>query len=298
MTLSRTALSAAATALAFALSGAPTAAAATLELNCTYEESAVTDGVATEITCDNQLYAHSESLIEPNSPEFWGYISICIGLVIGAGMMSGLTIGLVSLDANSLKVLTRSGTPAEKRRAARILPLVQRHHLLLVTLLLSNAICMEALPIFLDRLAPAVIAIVISVTAVLLFGEIIPQALCTRFGLAIGANLAYVVWFLIIVSFPISWPISKLLDYLFGHSHSTYFGREQLTELVQLHGTSAGRPAHGGPYEPDGVSAANERATLPRDCAAAPGVPHRPGTIASGRLPPVQKCTRTATRNR
>lgn len=38
---------------------------------------------------------------------------------------------------------------------------------------------MEALPIFLDAIVPSVLAIVISVTAVLFFGEIIPQAVCT-----------------------------------------------------------------------------------------------------------------------
>ena len=213
---------------------------AVLVVNCTYLASSVTDGVASELTCGAELYSHAESLIEPNSGEFWAYIAICVALVVGAGMMSGLTIGLVSLDANALTALMRSGTPLERKRAKRILPLVQRHHLLLVTLLLCNAVCMEALPIFLDRLATAVVAIAVSVTAVLLFGEIIPQALCTRFGLAIGANLSYLVWVLIFITLPISWPIAKLLDYLFGHSHSTYFGRNQLTELIQLHGTETG----------------------------------------------------------
>jgi hypothetical protein len=40
-----------------------------------------------------------------------------------------------------------------------------------VTLLLGNAACNEALPIFLDRLVNSYVAIIISVTAVLAFGE-------------------------------------------------------------------------------------------------------------------------------
>lgn len=55
--------------------------------------------------------------------------------------------------------------------ANRIIPLVKRHHLLLVTLLVANAAAMEALPLFVDRLVGPVGAILISVTAVLLFGE-------------------------------------------------------------------------------------------------------------------------------
>jgi metal transporter CNNM len=50
---------------------------------------------------------------------------------------------------------------------------------LLVTLLLSNAFAMEALPIYLDAIVPSFWAIIISVTAVLFFGEVIPQAVCT-----------------------------------------------------------------------------------------------------------------------
>ena len=61
--------------------------------------------------------------------------------------------------ASSRQVLRRSGTPLERRQAARILPLVEGQHFLLVTLLLCNAVAMEALPLFLDRLADPVTAI-------------------------------------------------------------------------------------------------------------------------------------------
>jgi len=52
-----------------------------------------------------------------------------------------------------------------------MIPLVKRHHLLLVSLLLANAAATETLPLFIDRLVGPVGAILISVTAVLLFGE-------------------------------------------------------------------------------------------------------------------------------
>lgn len=86
-------------------------------------------------------------------------------------MMSGLTIGLLSLDITSLLVLKNSGPPQERIYAAHIIPLVQHKHFLLVTLLLCNAAAMEALPLFLDMMVPSYLAIIISVTAVLFFGE-------------------------------------------------------------------------------------------------------------------------------
>ena len=45
----------------------------------------------------------------------------------------------------------------------------------MVSLLLCNAAAYEALPIFLDRLLNPVAAILISVSAILIFGEILPQ---------------------------------------------------------------------------------------------------------------------------
>ena len=51
-------------------------------------------------------------------------------------------------------------------------------------------------------------------------GEIVPQAICSHYGLAIGAWTAWFVRLLMIVSAPISWPISKLLDYLLGSEHT------------------------------------------------------------------------------
>lgn len=85
--------------------------------------------------------------------------------------MSGLTIGLLSLDPMSLLVVKRAGKPKEKKYAARILMMVKRHHLLLVTLLLANAAAVEAMPISLAKITNEIVAIVVSVTAVLLFGE-------------------------------------------------------------------------------------------------------------------------------
>ena len=86
-------------------------------------------------------------------------------------MMSGLTIGLLSLDITSLEVLSRSGHPSEKKYAKWIVRIVKYHHWLLVTLLLSNAAAVETMPIFLNQIASEIISIVISITLVLLFGE-------------------------------------------------------------------------------------------------------------------------------
>jgi metal transporter CNNM len=87
--------------------------------------------------------------------------------------MSGLTVGLASIDKLSLEIEAKGSADA-KRQSDIIFPVIAKHHWMLVTLLLCNAGAMEALPIFLDHLLPSWAAIVCSVTGVLAFGEIIP----------------------------------------------------------------------------------------------------------------------------
>ncbi|KAG4154020.1 hypothetical protein ERO13_D03G031100v2 [Gossypium hirsutum] len=168
-------------------------------------------------------------------------ITIVAGLVLFAGLMSGLTMGLMSLSLVDLEVLAESGTLTNSKHAAKILPVVRRQHLLLCTLLICNAAAMEALPIFLDSLVSAWGAILISVTLILMFGEIAPQAVCTRYGLAIGAKVAPFVRVLIWICFPVAYPISKLLDLLLGEGHEALFHRAELRTLVDLHGNEAGK---------------------------------------------------------
>ncbi|KAG6571901.1 DUF21 domain-containing protein [Cucurbita argyrosperma subsp. argyrosperma] len=175
------------------------------------------------------------------TPNFFIHILIIVLLVIFAGLMSGLTLGLMSMSLVDLEVLARSGTPKDRKHAAKILPVVKNQHLLLCTLLICNAAAMEALPIFLDSLVTAWGAILISVTLILLFGEIIPQSVCSRYGLAIGSTVAPFVRVLVWICFPVAYPISKLLDVLLGHGRVALFRRAELKTLVNLHGNEAGK---------------------------------------------------------
>ncbi|CAN1272276.1 DUF21 domain-containing protein At2g14520 [Linum perenne] len=173
--------------------------------------------------------------------DFFIHIVIIVLLVLFAGMMSGLTLGLMSMSLVDLEVLAKSGSPHHRKHAEKILPVVRNQHLLLCTLLICNAAAMETLPIFLDGLVTAWGAILISVTLILLFGEIIPQAVCSRYGLAIGATVAPFVRVLVWICSPVAYPIGKLLDYLLGHGHVALFRRAELKTLVNLHGNEAGK---------------------------------------------------------
>ncbi|KAL9435848.1 hypothetical protein AB3S75_022004 [Citrus x aurantiifolia] len=178
--------------------------------------------------------------IEFGNPWWFVYAGVSCILVLFAGIMSGLTLGLMSLGLVELEILQRSGTSTEKQQAAAILPVVQKQHQLLVTLLLCNACAMEALPIYLDKIFHPFVAVLLSVTFVLAFGEIIPQAICSRYGLAVGANFVWLVRILMIICYPIAYPIGKILDAVLGH-HDALFRRAQLKALVSIHSQEAGK---------------------------------------------------------
>jgi metal transporter CNNM len=180
--------------------------------------------------------------VAAGTPMFYVYILIVVGLVLFAGMMSGLTLGLMSLGLVDLEVLVKSGQPADRKHAAKILPVVKNQHLLLCTLLIGNALAMEALPIFLNSLVNKLGAILISVTLILMFGEIAPQAICSRFGLAVGSAMAPVVRVLLVIFFPVAYPISKLLDLILGKGHDPLFRRAELKTLVDMHGNAVRIP--------------------------------------------------------
>lgn len=59
------------------------------------------------------------SEIEFGTVWWYAYAGISCFLVLFAGIMSGLTLGLMSLSRVDLEILQRSGTPAEKTQAGK-----------------------------------------------------------------------------------------------------------------------------------------------------------------------------------
>lgn len=151
--------------------------------------------------------------------------------------MSGLTLGLMGLDLVNLRVLATSGSESEQKNATIVLQLLEKgRHWVLVVLLLSNVIVNESLPIFLDSiLGGGIQAVILSSTLIVLFGEVLPQAVCARYGLSIGSYCAPFVLALMYLEFPVAYPIAKLLDWLLGTSHGVSYKKAELKTFVGLH---------------------------------------------------------------
>lgn len=160
---------------------------------------------------------------------------LCVAM---AATAAGLTMGIVSLDALDLRVIQRTGSIKEKSYASRLLTVIDREprHHVLVTLLLLNSVANEAMPIFLDALVPTWAAVVVSVTAVLLFGEILPSAVFTGpQKLRIASTFSPVVTCALYVLWPLAYPMAALLDRCLPEdAEKRYTSRQEVRALVDV----------------------------------------------------------------
>ncbi|KAJ2993980.1 hypothetical protein NUW54_g7629 [Trametes sanguinea] len=186
---------------------------------------------------DPSQHLHTFAKREQNhGAEFIVFVCLIPILVLLSGLFAGLTLGYMSLDETQLHVLSISGTPKQKKYAKKILPIRKNGHLLLITLLLANMIANEALPVISEPVfGNGIVSVVSSTALIVIFSEILPQSLCTRYGLAIGAHMAWFVRILILCIGILSWPIAKLMELMLGPHHGIMYRRAELKELIALH---------------------------------------------------------------
>uniref|UniRef100_A0A8D0GGA5 Metal transporter n=1 Tax=Sphenodon punctatus TaxID=8508 RepID=A0A8D0GGA5_SPHPU len=165
----------------------------------------------------------------------WLQVSLIVFLLVLSGMFSGLNLGLMALDPMELRIVQNCGTEKEKRYARKIEPIRRKGNYLLCSLLLGNVLVNTTLTILLDDLIGSGFgAVIASTIGIVIFGEIVPQALCSRHGLAVGANTIIVTKFFMLVTLPLSFPISKLLDCVLGQEIGTVYNREKLVEMLKV----------------------------------------------------------------
>jgi len=192
--------------------------------------------------------ASEGDLLPVGSDGFYKACLLALTCVVGAALAAGLTMGLVSIDPMEMEIIVKTEDKdimeasakaklkKDQAAAEKILPLIHDHHLLLVTLLLMNSIANEALPLFLDQIVPSWLAVVLSVSLVLMFGEIIPSAVFTGSEqLSMAARFSGLVSAFMFLLTPVAWPIAKLLDHVLGADHKGRYNFAELRAIVSMH---------------------------------------------------------------
>uniref|UniRef100_A0A6G1SP49 Metal transporter CNNM4 n=1 Tax=Aceria tosichella TaxID=561515 RepID=A0A6G1SP49_9ACAR len=155
-------------------------------------------------------------------------------LIFLSALFSGLVLGLLSLDVTELEILRKCGTEKERQYANTIIPMRRNSNLLLCSLVIGNVVVNSGLQWLLDSVFNGLIGFLISTICITIFGEIVPQAVCARYGLAIGAKTVWITWIVIVLTFPVAYPLSVVLDVVLGEEIAFIYDRERLQEYMKI----------------------------------------------------------------
>uniref|UniRef100_A0A1I8ELK4 CNNM transmembrane domain-containing protein n=2 Tax=Wuchereria bancrofti TaxID=6293 RepID=A0A1I8ELK4_WUCBA len=167
-------------------------------------------------------------------------ISMCATL---SAIFSGLTTGLMALSTDDLKLIAEGSEDKKEREyASNILPLRSQGNFLLCSIVLGNTICNTLVTLLISDLCESIneyfvyiiLSLVIPTIIITLLGEIVPQAICARHALCIGSRTRYLTIFFMVLSAPISYPFSLILDWLLGKEGRDVYDRKTLRVLITM----------------------------------------------------------------
>ena len=155
-------------------------------------------------------------------------IPLCLIL---SGLLSALALNLLSLTKSELRMLKNQGTSEEKKYSKVVTPLRRRGNVLFCSLLLMNTLVNVLISILFHNLI-SYWSILAATLLIVFLGEIIPQTICSRFGLLFGNTLAWLTNIIVVITFPFSFPVSKLLDWMLNDEVPMVYNRDRFQELM------------------------------------------------------------------
>ncbi|XP_030627321.1 metal transporter CNNM1 [Chanos chanos] len=171
----------------------------------------------------------------PHHAEGWLQATLSVLLLGLSALFSGLNISMLALDPVELKVLQTSGTEKEQKYARKIESVRKHGNYVLCTLVLCNVLVNNFLVVWMCQiLGLTVLSTTVSTFIIFFVGEILPHSVASRHGLAIASKTIWFTRLLMLVSFPITYPISKLLDNMFHQEISNFYTREKLLAMLRV----------------------------------------------------------------
>ena len=168
-------------------------------------------------------------------PKSVQYILIIV-LVLFSALFSGLTLGLMSLDPSGLEiVMANSDDPRMASAAKAIYPIRLNGNLLLCTLLLGNVGVNSLLSIIMADLSNGLVGFLVSTSVIVLFGEIAPQAFCSRYALQVGEKTVPIVKIVMFLLYPLTKPLSMVLNKVLGHELGITYSASEMAKLIEMH---------------------------------------------------------------
>ena len=103
------------------------------------------------------------------------------------------------------------------------------------TLLILKTFSLSCLPLFFDKFLNRKISVLICIIILTSFNEIIPQYISQNFPLSLAARTSDLIKGFMMITCPISYFISKILNYIFGPKHCYRLLNTDLKALIEMH---------------------------------------------------------------
>lgn len=153
--------------------------------------------------------------------------------IVMSAVCSGLNIALMSLDPQELRRKSKLGN----KNAAKIYPFRKNAHLSLASILLVNVAFASGAAILLGDALNGFVAAAVSTVLLVIFSELLPQAIFTKNALTICALFVPLLKLMVFLTYPLAKPLQYLLDIIFGNSNGEkrLHTRHELGLLINDH---------------------------------------------------------------
>lgn len=161
-------------------------------------------------------------------------LTTCIVVIVLIGfsaVCSGLNVALMSLNLAELKRKVKLGNV----QAKKVLPFRRNTHLTLAAILLTNVAAVSATSLVLEHVLYGLLAGILTTILIVIFGEILPQALFSRRALSYCARWTFAMRIMIVATYPVSKPLQLLLDRLLRYEQAELQSRQELGIMITEH---------------------------------------------------------------
>ncbi|XGW14491.1 hypothetical protein V3C99_000642 [Haemonchus contortus] len=182
-------------------------------------------------------------ILDTSDPWLPLLIVVYFWFLLMSALFTGLNLALMSLDLDDLRRIREyDENPKTRRYAANIIPIRENGNFMLCTIILGNTICNAICVLTFDRMTRGLVMTltermifinIIPTLFIMLFSEVIPQVICTKYALPIGSRCRHLMVFFMVLTFPASYPLSKLLDYVVGKEIRMTIDRRMLGDLMR-----------------------------------------------------------------
>jgi len=182
-----------------------------------------------------QLAVSEPPAVPATSPSMlpvWSHILLIVVLIVVAAACTALSVSALSLTRAELKLLRGVGSSDERCFAKAVSPLRKRGNRILCGIVFVGVICCATVAILVeDMIQLTGVSIAVSSAVILVLVVILPLAVCARMRLPFVTSTMCVANLVAVISFPFSYPIGRLLDWLLSDDLPAMCDRSHIQNL-------------------------------------------------------------------